>query len=511
MKKKWPWIIGGIVLIGIVVAILVSNAQKGQPEGEILRTAEVTRENLDITVSASGNVVGNQKAGLHFETVGTVAAIAVEVGDQVKEGDTLAQLDADALKLALEEAETRLGQAQTDYERQLTEAQLNLESAELRLKQAELRLPGVSSASAGVRSAEAGLKQVEQGASEEAIAIAERQVEQAKNGLWGLQLQRDATCGAVDYGGATKNQCHGAEAAVQEAEESVRIAELKLQETQKGASAEDLETAQAKLAQAQAEYSRARDENQAQIEGLEILEADVERAQIALDRIEEGVDPLLELAVEKAQDSLAAATLKAPFDGIVAAIDLQIGEQASTAVPAITIVDDSVFYVEVTVDETDIGKVAVGQTVEVTLDAYPNTALDGEIETIAPAATTTGGIVSYPVRVRLSPTEDVAVRDGMTTSVLIQTSRLEDALLVPNWAIRTDQDSGATYTYCYCIVEGQPTRTQVTIGERNETYTQILSGLEEGTQVALVTEERTLFPMGGGGSGAQHTTGGPAN
>ncbi len=502
MKKKWLWIAIGVVVIIIIVAVLFTRAQQGgTAQGDILRSADVIKGSLDITVPASGNVVANQKASLHFDATGSVDTIEVKIGDRVRAGQVLARLDAEALELALEEAQTTLDQAKTDHERRIKEAEIALESANLQLRQGQLRIPGVESAAAAVRSAEANLKAVQLGASEEAIAIAERQVEQAKNALWGVQLQRDATCGAEKYGGATETQCDAAQASVQQSEEAVRIAELQLQEARKGATAEELETATAQLEQAQAQYKNARGENAAQIQGLDILEGNVEEAQIALDRLKEGVDPLLEIAVERAKHNLEAATLTAPFNGIVADIDLQIGEQASAGTAAAVIVDDSTFFAEVTVDETDIGTVAISQTVEVTLDAYPDVTIEGIVETIAPAATSTGGVVSYPVRVRLSPTDEAAVRDGMTASVLIRTSTIEDVLLAPNWAVRTDQISGETYVYK--LVAGQPVRTPVTVGGRNETETQLLSGVEAGDTVVLITEQRFPFPGGGGEEGGE--------
>jgi hypothetical protein len=68
---------------------------------------------------------------------------------------------------------------------------------------------------------------------------------------------------------------------------------------------------------------------------------------------------------------------------------------------------------------------------------------------------------------------------------------------VPNWAVRTDQASSETYTYCYCVEGSEITRKPVETGARNETYTQVVSGLEEGETIALVSEERDLFEFQG--------------
>jgi len=97
--------------------------------------------------------------------------------------------------------------------------------------------------------------------------------------------------------------------------------------------------------------------------------------------------------------------------------------------------------------------------------------------------------------VKLAGTDDLLVLDGMTVSVLIQTDVVSDVLLVPNWAVRTDQESGETYVYR--IVDGVPVRTPIVTGERSDTHTIITSGLSEGATVALVAETRSLLDMQG--------------
>jgi HlyD family secretion protein len=498
MKNIWRWLIAGLIIAGGIGGFLWFRNRRNQQQGtEVLRRAEVIRDDLIISVAASGNVTANQKATLNFETPGTVAEVNVEVGDEVEKGELLAELETESLALALEEAQTRLEEAEKENVRQIEQAELNLTAAQLQLKQAELRVPGLGTAAAGVRSARANLERVRQGASEEDVRIAERQVEEARNALWGQQVQRDATCGAVKFGQATQTQCDAAQAAVQQAEERVRITELQLQKTRSGASTPDIEAAEAQLAQAQSEYSRAASENEAQQEGLEILRTEVRRAELNLERLQEGVDPLLELAVRRAQQNLDNARLIAPFSGVIGSVNLQQGVQVASSLSAVTLVDPSVFYVEVTVDETDISKLALDQRVETIVDAYPETTLIGEIETIAPAPTNVGGIVSYPVRIRLEPEqqEGVEIRDGMTASVLIQAKQVEDVLLVPNWAVRTDQNTSETYTYR--LQDGTPKRVPVTLGERNETYTIVEEGLAAGDTVVLIAEERNLLEFTG--------------
>jgi HlyD family secretion protein len=469
MKKLWTWLTI-IIVIGASVTggyIWFRNRQNQSTEGEILRRAEVIRDNLEITVSASGNIIANEKVNLSFDIPDKVAVIKVEVGDYVEKGDTLARLDI------------------TDLERAVVQAEVNLEQAELRKEQ------------------------LEKPADEEDIRRARNRVNQTANALEIAQLNYTKVLSSS----LLNEDLQSARDRFNDAETQYGMRQMEFEQGK----ASDWTRDRAREAADNAYWELVRLEQQGELE-KERAQNEVSQAWDAyqeakdqLEILEEGADPIdirsreldvktAEISLEQAQDDLEAALLTAPFDGVVAEVNLQEGVQPPTTAPAITLVDDTVFFVDVTVDEIDIGKVVPGQTVEVTVDAYPNTVLSGEIETIAPAPNNVGGVVSYPVRVRLEAVDDntVEIRDGMTASVLIETSLLEDALLVPNWAVRTDQSSTETYTYCYCMQDGTPQRTPITIGERNEMYTQITSGLEEGATVVLVTEQRNLFEFSGG-------------
>ena len=113
-------------------------------------------------------------------------------------------------------------------------------------------------------------------------------------------------------------------------------------------------------------------------------------------------------------------------------------------------------------------------------------------------------MIAYLVRVVVEgEPEGIAIRDGMTASARITTGAIEDVVLIPNWAIRTDQDTGSILAYCYCLDSGSPQRVEIELGAGNETWTQVLSGIDEGATVALVTEETNFFDMDRPGPGAR--------
>lgn len=467
MKKLWIWIIAIVVIIAAVLGIRYWRQQQtARQQGDILRTATAERGTLEITVAASGNVAANEKADLRFTAPGTVAEVLVDVGEYVEEGDVLARLDTADLERAVQQAELALEQAQLNLD-QLTQtaSDEDIHLAQLAVQQASqaLEVARVN-------------KEVAQSQTSEMMRQATTARDRASQTYNDLRARAD------------RNEIPGQ--AADQAYLAYLDANGQLGTTQLNAELQ-LQQAQNQWLQAYNGYQQAQNNLQTLQDGP--TEEQVRQAELQVEQAR--------LSREQAQAQLDNSRLTAPFDGVVAAVNLQAGVQAATTLPALTLIDDSVFFVDITVDETDIGKLEVGQTVAVTLDAYPSAPLEGEVVRIAPAANNVGGIVAYPIHVRLQPSDTVSVRDGMTANVIISTSRKENVLLVPNWAVRTNQTNGETYTYCYRIVDGTPQRTNVTIGGRNESYTEVLSGLDEGATVALVTEERVLFDFQNGPGG----------
>ncbi|MBU0702376.1 MAG: efflux RND transporter periplasmic adaptor subunit, partial [Chloroflexi bacterium] len=239
-------------------------------------------------------------------------------------------------------------------------------------------------------------------------------------------------------------------------------------------------TAQNDVTRAYHALQQAQDSLDRLLEGTD--EADVEAVQLDVDAAE--------LGLEKARSDLDNAVLQAPFDGIVAAVNATVGEMASTGLPAITLLDTSGFRLTISVDEMDVGRLAVGQIVQVTLDALPDAEISGAVERIAPAATLEGGIVYYEVVVGLEPA-DVAIRADMTANATIVVEELPDVLTIPTWIVRVDSSTGQTYVNRQ--VGENVERVDVELGVRYEGIAQVLNGLSEGDVIVWV--ESTIFEL----------------
>lgn len=154
---------------------------------------------------------------------------------------------------------------------------------------------------------------------------------------------------------------------------------------------------------------------------LALKKAKLEEAQHTYDRMKDGVDKdqlaVLEARLEAAKAGVAAFTVTAPFDGVVAGLNARQGASINAGEVAVTVADFSDWLVKTTdLTEIDVVKLAEGQPVLVTLDAIPEAALQGEILSIGQTYSENQGDVVYKVTVLLKDTHP-AMRWGMTAAV----------------------------------------------------------------------------------------------
>src|SRR5919202_2208168 len=194
-----------------------------------------------------------------------------------------------------------------------------------------------------------------------------------------------------------------------------------------------LQSAQAKLAQLQAgptqtDLESARSGVAAAVASLSAKSGNVRPSDVALQQ--EAVRQA-ELAVQQAQIDLDNNTLVAPFDGTVAAIAGNPGEPAPSGTNGfLTLVDPSAVRVDVTVDETDVAKVAVGKPATITFDALPGRPFRGSVSSVSPSGTLSQGVVTYPVSIGLD-TRNQVLPGGLTASATITIDEKENVLVVP--------------------------------------------------------------------------------
>lgn len=189
-----------------------------------------------------------------------------------------------------------------------------------------------------------------------------------------------------------------------------------------------------------------------------------------------------QIGLESAQTALDKTVLRTPFAGTITTVNVSVGEAANGVV--VEMVSMGSLEIVLDVDELDIGSVEVGQPAIIALATWPDDQIAGQVTFIAPQANKNTGsdAINYQVRLSLGKT-DLPLRAGMTANATITTFNLEGVLLVANRAISADREMGKYYV---SLLTGQAVeKTEVTIGARNETYTQILIGLKSGDEVLV--------------------------
>jgi RND family efflux transporter MFP subunit len=197
-----------------------------------------------------------------------------------------------------------------------------------------------------------------------------------------------------------------------------------------------------------------------------------------------------QLALDKANADLENATITAPFDGVVANIYAKQGDiiPSPLASPQIImyLVDTTGMEVDINIDEMDVPSVEAGQRAIINIDALPGTTLNGTVTSVATApnaqAAATGATI-YVAKVNFTIPQGLAIKVGMNVRVDIVTNEHKNVLLLPNDAIKKDNQGKS---YVEIMNDQQAVTKPVVIGLSDSTQTEIVSGLNEGDKVITV-------------------------
>ncbi len=215
--------------------------------------------------------------------------------------------------------------------------------------------------------------------------------------------------------------------------------------------------------------------------GADLL--DIQTQQLAIQQREN--------ALLDAKQKLADYFVRAPFDGIVAKLDVKKGDSASSAAIIATLITKQQLA-EVSMNEVDVAKVKMGDRATITFDAVQDLSITGSVAQIDVIGTVSQGVVSYVIQIGFD-TQDNRVKPGMSISASIITDTKTDALYIQNSAVKsksgvsyvevpdsTDMPAGGTVSTSGIILLKPTVQQSVEIGIANDNVTEIISGLKEG-------------------------------
>ncbi len=276
-----------------------------------------------------------------------------------------------------------------------------------------------------------------------------------------------------------------------------------------------LERTEAELADARLRLGRSQklfDEGVVSQEMLEQSKLAEQTAAIAVKAQKESIRQF-QSAYQKAVEDVDRTTIRAPMDGTVTALNVEVGETAIMGTMnypgsvLMVIGDLSEIVAEVQVAESEVVGLALGQPATVTLDALPEVAIPGEVVEISSSGIKDGDVVKFKVKVKLER-RDPRIKPGMTAKVEITTATAKDALAVPQQAVqsrwvdeagkavtrREGDTSQKEISVVYLYRGGKAVQTTVTPGVHDELWVEITKGLADGDEV-ITGPYRTLRTM----------------
>lgn len=503
LKKKL--FIAGAVVVLIILAGLILKARNGNYEIIQVRRGLITQE-----VEITGKTKSANSVDLALERSGRVTAANVFVGDKVNAGQALISLDTNELMAQLLDA-----QANADSQRaKLGELKIGSRPEDIKIKETELLkakqdlvndymgVPDTLNA-AYIKADDAVRKQADLMFSndEELTPLLtlnssnsqlETEVKSLRANLttilnkWTNELYAinkdsnqkildDALDNAQEYLGAASiffdklsillNRAVGlAQSTIDSYRASINTARINI-----NTSISSINDQERTIASHISTIQKAQDELDSKLAGSTKEQITSQEAQV---RQAEAKVTLVEAQIQK-------SVLYSPIAGTVTKQDLRVGEVASPNTAFLSIISENQLEIETDIPEISVGKIAAGNKVEITLDAFSGETFTGKVFYIDPAETLVNGVVNFKVKISFDK-PDARLKSGLTTNLIIQTASDSNALILPLYAI-TEKDSG---TFVAKLESGNIKEIPVTVGMKDmKGNAQILSGLEEGDKI----------------------------
>ena len=209
---------------------------------------------------------------------------------------------------------------------------------------------------------------------------------------------------------------------------------------------------------------------------LRQAEAQVAQAQASLKQLEE---------------QLSYTTITSPMDGTILSRDVEIGDAVSsilvlgsTATLVMTIGDTTQVYVQGKVDESDIGKVYMGQAARIKVESFKDKTFQGKVTKIAPLGVEKDNVTTFEVRVSID-NPGGELKANMTANAEILLEEHKNVLTVPEQAVLYDKDRNASIEVPDAKAKNGRRKVDIKAGISNGTKTEVLAGLKSGDTVIL--------------------------
>ncbi len=540
MTKQRKIILYTLIGLCVLGAVIYQQVQSAKAAGQInYRTAVVADGDVTDAVEASGVVQPLTTVDVKSRAGGRLIKLNVDVGSPVKSGTLIGRIDPSDTLSAYNQSEADLTTArarlsQTQQQARMSGAQDTLSvsgaqqavlAAQAKLSQAQaqstaqpaLTQSSIAQAKASLAAATQQYQQIKAATNPQARAAAQADNAQAKatvaaaDAAYGRQNQLlkkgfvaqqavDTALAARDVARATLAQTQqrlqtiDADQKAALAASAARVSEAKgaLASAQAGryeigTRQQDVDAARAALSQARVSLQNA----QAGLMQGGIRQSDIQAAQASVSKAQ--------AEVNNTSVQLHDATIYAPRSGVVLQKYVEEGtiitsgqSQSSDGTKIVQIGDVSTLYIDVSVDESDVGKIHLNQKVLIALDAVPDAKPTGRVVRIDPQAVNDRDVTTVHVRVQIQK-PDPAIKPGMNATCQFILRDVHNVLVVPSDAVKEGRAGGNTVRVL--DKDGKAVPRTVEVGVVGSDKTEIKSGLKAGDKVVL----GVIQPEGGGG------------
>lgn len=497
-KKKWfKWLLLVLVAVGIIWWLFLRPKSDSTIQGNVQYTpVQASLQDLTVSVNGSGAMTPIESYQVSALISGEILQAPFEVGDSIEKGALLYQLDAGDAQTSLQQAQLSLRQAQLSYDSLASNLTARASAPgvvqQVHVQKGDLVSPGTPIAditdtstmllSLPFQSADAG--KIIPGQSAQVTIAGTLET------LPGT-VESVSTADLVGAGGALVRQVQirvqnpGALTAAQSA--TATVGELSCASS--GNFQEN--SRQTVTAQSSGEITALYVTPGSQVtSGTALADIGGETADSSLANAAIAVETA-QLSLQRAQDALDNYTITSPISGTVIEKNYKAGDKTSgmDSGALAVIFDLSCLKLQMNVSELNISQIKAGQQVEITAEALPDQVFYGVVDAVSINGTTTNGFTTYPVTILLQ--DYGTLNPGMNVSAQVIVAQQTDALCVPVSAVNSDgtvlvaspgvlsQDGSAV------LDPSKAERRSVTLGQGNQDYVAIASGLEEGEVVLM--------------------------
>lgn len=494
--KNSLWAVG--ILIALAFAYYGSFFKKSDaPSYEIY---SVQKSNITQAIYVTGRIKTPETFNLAFEKPGKINRVLVKIGESVYPGKALIELDS------------------SDLMAQLQQEEANLEAQKVKLKELEKgsRPEEIALAEAKLQNAQDALNQAQKNFNDELLksyVVSDDALKSRADGMFlnptgaNPQLKENINDSQLKYLIETQRKdiqiiltnwgsdVYNDEKARENLNEMRKFFDnlaLVANQLAPGGSLTqtiidgyktNISSARAAINSAVSSLNAAKEKAQNSLFVLEVArkELELKKAGATKEQIEaqEAVIKQAQAKVSLIKTQINKNILRSPISGIVSKLEARLGEIAAAYENLISILPHQPLQIETNIPEIDVGKIEIGNSVKITIDAYPGEAFEGVVSYIEPAETIIDGVVNYKAIVsfqKLPP----KIKSGLTANLSIEILRKNGVLAIPSSAY-IEKDNGI---YVKKLVNGQLEEIKIQIGIKSQDgLTEVISGLKEGDQI----------------------------